>query len=80
MIDKPHCERFNDLPEHVKVFLENLRIDDVAAIEEGIKLSKAARTVGKFWKWVALAVVSTFAGVVTVITSIKTIGEWMRGG
>ncbi len=81
-MDEQHnkrCERFNELPEYTKLFLERLRADDVIAIEEGIKLSRAARTVGKFWKWTAVAIVSTFAGVVTIITAFKTIGEWFRG-
>lgn len=53
---------YDALPEHVKLFLENLDPEDLTSITEGIKLAKAAKTMGKFWKWTFILTVSVFTG------------------
>ncbi len=74
-----HCERFNELPETTKRFLEGLTEQKIERIEKGIKLADAAETVGKFWKWTAVAAVTAFAGVATITQGFDIIRSWFRG-
>ncbi len=79
MDDKGRCERFNELPEPTKLFLEGLNEEKIARIEKGIKLADAAETVGKFWKWTAIAAVTAFAGVATIAQGFDIIRNWFKG-
>ena len=76
---RPHCERFNELPEPTKLFLENLTPEKIASIEEGIKIAQAARTMGKFWKWVFILAVSAFAGMATIGQSFEWLWQRLKG-
>ncbi len=75
-----HCERFNELPEPTKLFLESLTADDIASIKEGIALAKATKTMGRFWKWTFIFIVTAFAGMATIGQSLEWIWEKIKGG
>jgi hypothetical protein len=59
-------KRFDELPEYTQVFFASLREDD-------IQVARAAKTVGKFWKWTALTIVAMFAGMATLGQSV----DWL---
>jgi hypothetical protein len=66
-------KRFSELPEYTQEFFASLREEDIQALEEGIRLARAAKTVGKFWKWTALTIVAMFAGMATLGQSV----DWL---
>jgi hypothetical protein len=74
----PHA--YEDLPEHVRLFLEQLRPDDIASIAEGITLAKAAKMMGRFWKWIFITAVLVAGGAATISNSIDGILHKFRGG
>ena len=80
MAARPHAERFNDLPEETKLFLEALTPEDIKSIKEGIALARATKTMGKFWKWTFIFVVTAFAGMATIGQSIEWLWDRLRGG
>lgn len=65
---------YGELPDHVREFLEHLRPEDIASISEGIALAKAAKTMGKFWRWTFIFIVSAFAGMATIGQAY----DWLR--
>ncbi len=74
-----HCERFNDLPEPTKLFLESLTPQDIASFKESTELTKTVKTVGKFWKWTFIFVVTAFAGMATIGQSVEWLWQRLRG-
>lgn len=79
MNEKPHCQRFNELPEPTKLFLESLTAEDIASIKEGIALARATKTMGKFWKWTFILVVTVFAGMATIGQSVEWLWARLKG-
>lgn len=72
------AKRFDDLPEHTKDFLLNLRDDEIDTMNDGIRLVGAIRTVGTFVKWVIVGLLGLLAGVVMFGESVMKIMAWFR--
>lgn len=70
--------RFDDLPEHTKEFLTNLRQDELATLSDGIRLVNAIRTVGTFMKWLIVGVLGFVVGVVMLGENIAKFLGWFR--
>ncbi len=73
------AKSYNELPEHVRLFLEALRPEDIASIVEGITIAKAAKTMGKFWKWTFILIVSAFTGMAALGQSALWLWTWLKG-
>lgn len=70
--------KFDDLPESTQKFLLSLRADEVATLNDGIRLVNAIRTVGTFMKWVIVGVLGLVMGAVMLGESIGKLIGWMR--
>lgn len=73
-------KKFDDLSEKTKLFLSNLREDEVDTLNDGIRLVTAIRTVGIFVKWVIIGVLGLVAGVVMFAESIGKFLAWFKAG
>lgn len=74
------CKKFDDLPEKTKLFLSNLRDDEVDTISDGIRLVNSIKTVGVFIKWVIIGVLGIVSGVVMFAESIGKFLAWFKAG
>jgi len=73
-----HARRFDDLSPKTKEFLSNLRNDEIATLNDGIRLVQAIRTVGTFMRWVIISLLGVLVGVVMFGESIGKIRHWFR--
>lgn len=74
------CKKFDDLPEKTKLFLSNLRDDEVDTISDGIRLVNSIKTVGTFIKWMIIGVLGIVSGVVMFAESIGKFLAWFKAG
>ncbi len=70
--------RFGHLPETTRQWLEDLRPDDIAKIQEAVKFYNTARSVGRFNKWLILFVISTFIAAVAFGKSVAEFWAWFH--
>lgn len=70
--------KFDDLPESTQKFLLSLRDDEVATLNDGIRLVNAIRTVGTFMKWAIVGIIGMVMGVVMLGESIMKFIGWFR--
>ena len=74
------CKKFDDLPEKTKLFLSNLREDEVDTLNDGIQLVGSIKTVGVFIKWVIIGVLGIVSGIVMFAESIGKFLAWFKAG
>lgn len=74
--------RFAHLPKPTREWLESLDKEDIDEIKEAIKFYHATRTIGRFWKWLIITVVSVFVGAAQFGEAIVKAFSWLfgRGG
>lgn len=60
-------------------FLSGLRDDEVALLEDGLRLVRSIQTVSKFLRWVALFIAGGVVASVGLAESIMKIVSWFRG-
>lgn len=73
-------KKFDDLPEKTKLFLSNLREDEVDTLNDEIQLVGSIKTVGVFIKWVIIGVLGIVSGVVMFAESIGKFLAWFKDG
>lgn len=73
-------KKFDDLPEKTKLFLSNLREDEVDTLNDEIQLVGSIKTVGVFIKWVIIGVLGIVSGVVMFAESIGKFLAWFKAG
>ena len=71
-------QRFDDLPQRTKDFLNQLRPEEIDTLSDGIRLVNAIRTVGTFMKWVIIGLLGILAGVVMFGESVMKIAAWFK--
>jgi sulfite reductase beta subunit-like hemoprotein len=71
-------KKFDDLPEKTKLFLSNLREDEVDTLNDEIQLVGSIKTVGVFIKWVIIGVLGIVSGVVMFAESIGKFLAWFK--
>lgn len=71
-------ERFDELPEHTKKFLKELREEEVHELTEAIEGLRTMRRVGRWGKWVSGSIVLGFVSVVLLGESIAKLWIWIR--
>ncbi len=74
-----HCERFNELPEETKLFLEHLTSEKIQRLEKTIRLSAQVETMGKFWKWTFIFVFTAFTGAMAVGQALEWFWTRIKG-
>lgn len=52
----------DNIPDHVLVFLQSLRPEEVDHLQDAIRFFESAQTMGKFLRWVVMLAVSAFLG------------------
>lgn len=62
-----------------RYFLSNLRVDEIDALNDGIRLVGAIQTVGSFVKWVIVGIVDLFLSIVMLGESVVKTAAWLRG-
>lgn len=72
------AHRFNELPEETQEFLSQLRGDDIETLKDGLRLVIAMRTVGRFMRWMIVAIVGTFIGAVMLYENILKVLSWIN--
>ena len=71
-------KKFDDLPEKTKLFLSNLREDEVDTLNDEIQVVGSIKTVGVFIKWVIIGVLGIVSGVVMFAESIGKFLAWFK--
>jgi len=72
--------RFGQLPEATRRWLESLDQDKIAEIEAARKFYDKMQTVAKFNKWLIIIMVSAFVGAVSFGEAITKVAGWFSGG
>lgn len=73
-------KKFDDLPEKTKLFLSNLREDEVDTLNDEIQLVGSIKTVSVFIKWVIIGVLGIVSCVVMFAESIGKFRAWFKAG
>lgn len=68
----------NELPHNTREFLARLTAEDVATLEDGVKLVTALRRVGKVTKWLVLTIVGIFLGFVLIWEGVLKVLGWVK--
>lgn len=74
---KSPVERFAQLPEPTRAFLEDLREDDLKDLAEAIRFYHSVRVIGRFWKWLIITTVAIFVGAATLGEAIQKLWHWI---
>lgn len=72
------ADRFEELPDHTKKFLKELREEEVQELVEAIEGLRTMRRVGKFGKWALGSLVLGFVSMVLLGESIAKLWSWIR--
>jgi hypothetical protein len=70
-------DRFNQLPESTRRWLENLRDDDIKEMEEERKFYRTVQTIIKFNKYLGVFIIATFIGAVQFGEAIQKFISWV---
>ena len=74
---KNPVERFWQLPEPTRQWLEDLREDDIKELIDAIKFYRTARAVGRFNKWLIITIVTIFIGAAGFGEAILKFWVWV---
>ena len=70
-------ERFGQLPESTRQWLEDLRPDDIKEMEEERKFYRTFKTVIKFNKYLGMFIIAIFVGAVQFGEAIQKFITWI---
>ncbi len=70
------ADRYSELPNETRVFLERLRPEEITDLAEAINFMRSVRTVGRIMRWIIIAVVGTFLGAVALGDAIARVLGW----
>lgn len=73
-------EKYDELPDSTRVWLEQLREEDLNKLKSAVEFYSTLNTVGRFNVRVLGFLAALFIGAVTLITSYKTLLGWFRNG
>ena len=73
-------KKFDDLPEKTKLFLSNLREDEVDTLNDEIQVVGSIKTVGTFVKWIIIGALGIVSGIVMFAESIGKFLAWFKDG
>jgi hypothetical protein len=74
-----HAERFNQLPEAVKQWLENLREEDIQEFNDAVKLFRTVNSGGRMVKWTAYTIIAMFVGAAALGDALQKLWHWTLG-
>lgn len=79
MTDRPqhHVDRYADLPEEVRSWLEHMRSEDVSQLQNTIAFYRWASTTSRYVKWSVLFILGIFITTATAGDSILKVWHWM---
>jgi hypothetical protein len=70
-------ERFGQLPEKTRHWLENLREDDIKELKDAVSFYRTARAVGRFNKWLIITIVTIFIGAAAFGDALLKFWAWI---
>lgn len=76
--DRRAAEKYADLPDATRRWLESLREDDVTDLKEAQKLYRRLQAITWFWKWVFLTALAVFAAATQLGEHIVSIISWLK--
>jgi hypothetical protein len=72
------AERWAELPESTRHFIEDLRPDEIETMREGIRLVQSFRTVGVFVRWSFYVLFGTFIAFVGFGEAVTRFRGWFK--
>jgi hypothetical protein len=79
MAEHPIAKSYAELPEHVRLMLENLSEEQAGAMPEVMGYILTVKAMGKIWKWAFILTVSFFAGAAAIAQAIDYFAAKIRG-
>lgn len=76
--EAPVADRMIELPEETREFLSQLREEDIDLMKHGLDLIRSLRTIGRFMRWVILAVLAVLIGVVSLYENTMKLLAWFQ--
>ncbi|WP_244430507.1 hypothetical protein [Brucella rhizosphaerae] len=76
--EAPVADRMIELPEETREFLSQLREEDIDLMKHGLDLIRSLRTIGRFMRWVVLAVLAVLIGVVSLYENTMKLLAWFQ--
>lgn len=77
--DEVLAERYSDLPESTRRWLEQLRVADIETLEEAQRMYEKTKTLGTVAKWMLLTIIGIFITAASLGDSIIRMITWLRG-
>ncbi len=78
--ERQPADRYADLPEKTREFIEQLREKDVDLLNKAIEFMRSAETMGRFARFIAVLIVGSFLGMIAFGEGLKTFAGWFSKG
>jgi hypothetical protein len=78
--DRRVVERYADLPEDVRVWLERMAPQDVRTLTEGVHMIRSMLTVGRLMRWAVILLVGAVIGLVGLMEAMERLAHRFKGG
>ena len=70
-------ERFGQLPETTRKWLESLRPEDIKALNDTVRMKESVESAGHFLKWLSIFIVAIFVGMAQLSDAIQKLWVWL---
>ena len=77
--EKTHADRYAELPQYTRDFIEDLRPRDLKLLADAINFMQSAQTMGRFTRWTLLLIIGAFVSAASFGDAIGRIIGWFRG-
>lgn len=74
--DRTHADRYAELPEQTREFIEDLRPEEIQTLREAIRLVAAVGTVSRFLRWVVLGALAGLFLFVQFLDLLPRVKAW----
>lgn len=72
------ADRFAELPAETRKFLSKLDEEEIATLDQGLRLVRAMMTVGRFARWMIVGVLGLFVGASMFLDSLQKVIAWLN--
>ena len=71
-------QRFGQLPEATRQWLENLRPSDLKDLDDAVRFYHSTKAGGRFMKWLMISIVTIFVGAAAFGDAVQKLYHTMR--
>lgn len=76
---RARADRYAELPQETREFLEQLRKEDIALLAESINFMRSTKTMSRFVRGTFMVVFGTIIAIGSTVKGSQWVLEWLRG-